>query len=64
MPPHSKAPSTDWEETIVSARVEAMAFDPWHAPVAHGPLGAMMPARNQAYRVSTKERQAASAPEE
>jgi hypothetical protein len=54
MPPHSKAPSTDWEETIVSARIEAMAFDPWHAPVAHRPLGAMMPARNQA----------ASAPEE
>jgi hypothetical protein len=41
-----------------------MSFDPWHALEAHRPLGAMMRARNHAYRVSTKERQAAAEPEE
>ena len=47
-----------------SAEVERMSFDPWHALVAHRPLGAMMRARNHAYRLSTAERQAAPEPTE
>ena len=48
----------------LAERISAMSFDPWHALEAHRPLGAMMRARNHAYRVSTKERQAAAEPEE
>jgi hypothetical protein len=40
----------------VAAFVEKLAFDPWHALVEHRPLGAMMRARNHAYRLSTAER--------
>jgi hypothetical protein len=43
--------------------VERLAFDPWHALVEHRPLGAMMRARNHAYRLSTAERSAAPEPE-
>ncbi len=38
--------------------IEQWSFDPWHAPVEFRPLGAMMRARNAAYRLSTIERQA------
>ncbi len=40
------------------AAIETWSFDPWHAPVEFRPLGAMMRARNAAYRLSTIERQA------
>jgi hypothetical protein len=43
--------------------VEKMSFDPWHALVEHRPLGAMMRARNHAYRLSTGERHAAAEPD-
>jgi hypothetical protein len=52
-------PSTD-----LSARIEQMSFDPWHALVEHKPLGNMMRARNPAYRVSTQARKAAPEPVE
>jgi len=47
----------------VAAFVERLAFDPWHALVEHRPLGAMMRARNHAYRLSTAERGAAAEPD-
>ena len=47
----------------VAAFVDQLAFDPWHALVEHRPLGAMMRARNQAYRLSTAERGAAAEPD-
>jgi hypothetical protein len=40
----------------VSAFVESLSFDPWHALEAHKPLGNVMRARNPAYRRSTQER--------
>ncbi len=43
-------------------QVEALSFDPWHALIEHRPLGAMMRARNHAYRVSTAARGAAPEP--
>ena len=43
--------------------VERLSFDPWHAPVEFRPLGEMMRARNEAYRVSTMGRKAAPEPE-
>jgi hypothetical protein len=46
----------------IAARVDAMSFDPWHALVAHRPLGNVMRARNFAYRVSTRERNASGEP--
>ena len=42
---------------------EGLSFDPWHAQVELRPLGAMMRARNVAYRVSTQARKASSEPE-
>lgn len=45
-------------------RVEALSFDPWHAKIEHRPLGAVMRARNHAYRLSTSERGAAAEPTE
>jgi hypothetical protein len=48
----------------LSERVEGLSFDPWHALVEHRPLGAMMRARNHAYRLSTEERGAAPEPDE
>jgi hypothetical protein len=47
----------------VAAFVEKLAFDPWHALVEHRPLGAMMRARNHAYRLSTADRGAAAEPD-
>ena len=44
----------------ISAHVEKLSFDPWHALEEHRPLGNMMRARNQAYRHSTEERGAIS----
>lgn len=44
----------------VHEQLERWSFDPWHAPVAFRPLGAMMRARNVAYRLSTEGRDAAS----
>ncbi len=43
-------------------RIEKLSFDPWHALEEHRPLGAMMRARNAAYRLSTQERKAAKEP--
>jgi len=43
--------------------IEKLSFDPWHALVEHRPLGAMMRARNHAYRLSTAERGAAPEPD-
>lgn len=43
--------------------VERLSFDPWHAPVEFRPLGDMMRARNETYRVSTMGRKAAPEPE-
>jgi hypothetical protein len=43
--------------------VEALSFDPWHAPGDFQPLGNMMRARNAAYRLSTEERKAADEPD-
>lgn len=45
-------------------RVEAFSFDPWHALVEHRPLGAVMRARNHAYRLSTAARGASPEPTE
>ena len=42
--------------------VEPLSFDPWHALEEFRPLGAMMRARNAAYRVSTQARKAAPEP--
>ena len=47
----------------LSAYVENLSFDPWHALVEHRPLGNMMRARNNAYRVSTQARKAAAEPD-
>lgn len=41
---------------------EALSFDPWHAQEELRPIGAMMRARNAAYRVSTQARQAGKEP--
>jgi catalase len=46
----------------VSAFVEQLAFDPWHAREDLRPLGNIMRARNYAYRVSTKNRAASAEP--
>ncbi len=46
----------------VGELVETLSFDPWHALVEMRPLGAVMRARNPAYRESTKERKAAAEP--
>lgn len=45
------------------AWADALSFDPWHAQEALRPLGAMMRARNAAYRVSTQRRHAAPEPD-
>lgn len=46
----------------LSAWAEPLSFDPWHAQEELRPLGAMMRARNAAYRVSTIARKAAPEP--
>ena len=46
----------------LAAWAEPLSFDPWHAQEEFRPLGAMMRARNAAYRVSTIARKAAPEP--
>jgi hypothetical protein len=46
----------------LSTWAEGLSFDPWHAQTEFKPLGAMMRARNAAYRVSTIARKAAPEP--
>jgi hypothetical protein len=46
----------------LAERGEALAFDPWHALVAHRPLGGMMRARKHAYFASTQGRGATPEP--
>lgn len=46
----------------LSAFIEMLSFDPWHALEEFRPLGDMMRARNVAYRVSTQARAAAGEP--
>lgn len=46
----------------LSAFIETLSFDPWHALTEFRPLGNMMRARNAAYRVSTQARGAAGEP--
>lgn len=48
----------------VAAKIERLAFDPWHARVEHRPLGAMMRARKHAYFESTQGRDALAEPAE
>lgn len=48
----------------VSALVEQLAFDPWHAREDLRPLGNIMRARNVAYRLSTQARKAVAEPAE
>jgi len=50
------------EARALAERIETLSFDPWHALEAHRPLGAMMRARNAAYRLSTQGRAAAPEP--
>jgi Catalase len=47
----------------LTAFIEQLSFDPWHAPEEFRPLGNMMRARNAAYRLSTGERKAAPEPD-
>jgi hypothetical protein len=47
----------------LDAFVETLSFDPWHALVAHRPLGAIMRARKHAYYASIQARQAAPEPD-
>ena len=47
----------------VAEFVERLSFDPWHATADFRPLGNMMRLRKLAYRLSTKERGAASEPD-
>jgi Catalase len=47
----------------LSAFIEQLSFDPWHAPEEFRPLGNMMRARNHAYRLSTGERKASPEPD-
>jgi len=46
----------------ITERIEQLSFDPWHALVAHKPLGNMMRARKHAYFVSAQGRQATPEP--
>ena len=58
----SQDPSTDAGRKL-TAYVDTLSFDPWHAPVEFRPLGELMRARNAAYRMSTMERKAAAEPD-
>jgi hypothetical protein len=46
----------------LSARAEGWSFDPWHAPEAFRPLGAVMRARSAAYREAVIARKASPEP--
>lgn len=64
-PWHTVATLTLPQQTTTAAFadwVETLSFDPWHAQAELRPLGAMMRARNAAYRLSTKARAAAGEP--
>jgi hypothetical protein len=58
----SQDPSSERGKKL-TAFVETLSFDPWHAPVEFRPLGELMRARNAAYRMSTQERKAAGEPD-
>ena len=47
----------------VARFIEELSLDPWHAKVEHRPLGAIMRARNHAYRLRAQERKAAREPD-
>ena len=47
----------------VEQHLERVSFDPWHAPEAFRPLGAMMRARAKAYKHSAIERKSAPEPD-
>lgn len=49
-------------DTAFSTWAEGLSFDPWHAQEEFRPIGAMMRARNAAYRVSTQARKATGEP--
>jgi hypothetical protein len=53
----------DKRQRAISAYVETLSFDPWHAVEELRPLGAMMRARKHAYYASTQERGAAPEPD-
>lgn len=55
-------PKRDERDAKTAELVETLSFDPWHALVEHRPLGAVMRARNPAYRESTKQRKSAAEP--
>jgi hypothetical protein len=55
------APSAEGQ--ALYAFVDQLSFDPWHALVAHRPLGELMRARKKAYFVSTKARHASPEPD-
>ena len=59
---HPQASTQDNKEGL-AAFVESMVFDPWHAPEAFRPLGAMQRARSSAYRDSSLTRNAAPEPD-
>lgn len=56
-------PSTQDDPDGLAAFIEALSFDPWHAPLEFRPLGAMQRARSAVYRASTIARQAAPEPD-
>jgi hypothetical protein len=47
----------------IAEAIEGFSFDPWHATEDHRPLGAVMRARNAAYRLSTQARKASPEPD-
>jgi hypothetical protein len=58
-------PQQDLDAPLGQARarwIDALSFDPWHAPHEFRPLGELMRARNAAYRESTQARGAAGEP--
>lgn len=55
---------TSEEGREVAAKIERLAFDPWHARAEHKPLGAMMRARKHAYYESTQGRDVLPEPTE
>jgi Catalase len=56
-------PPTHDDPDGLAAFIEALSFDPWHAPLEFRPLGAMQRARSAAYRDSTITRSAAPEPD-
>jgi len=52
------------DDDPAEAACNKLIFTPWHALVAHRPLGNIMRARNVAYRSSTQARKAIAEPRE